>query len=138
MTKLFDQTMTGEENGNILRTAYELINGDRQKDYGAPWDNFGLLADFFTAYSRKRWGYDIKFNRTDVVNFLGLLKLSRACVENPTQDTYVDIAGYAGLGGDFAEKQVTPGCHGRPILHRQATPGSKDEWNTEEDVYAAR
>ena len=44
------------------------------------------------------------FSRNDVVNFLILLKTSRACVERPTQDTYVDIAGYAGIGGDFEER----------------------------------
>lgn len=105
MPKTLNHAYTGEENGNILHKAYALINGDRQKDYGAPWDNFGLLADFFTSYAKKRWGHDdVVFSRNDVVNFLILLKMSRACVERPTQDTYVDIAGYAGLGGDFEER----------------------------------
>ena len=107
MPKTLNHAYTGEENGNILHKAYALINGDRQKDYGAPWDNFGLLADFFTSYAKKRWGHDdVVFSRNDVVNFLILLKTSRACVERPTQDTYVDIAGYAGLGGDFEERVV--------------------------------
>lgn len=118
MRKSLKAPMTGEENGNILHTAYSLINGDRQKDYGAPWDNFGLLAEFFTSYTKKRWGVDIEFKRTDVVNFLTMLKLSRACVAEPTEDTYVDIAGYAGLGGDFAKRQRVP----RPVLNANDVP----------------
>lgn len=115
MPKTLNHAYTGEENGNILHKAYALINGDRQKDYGAPWDNFGLLADFFTSYAKKRWGHD------DVVNFLILLKTSRACVERPTQDTYVDIAGYAGLGGDFEERVAVD-----------------DVWNADEDPDAVQ
>ena len=105
MERSLERPLDGTENGNILHKAYAIINGDRQKDYGDPWDNFGLLADFFTSYVRKRWGVEIEFKRTDVVNFLEMLKLSRACTGNPTMDTYVDIAGYAGLGGDFASRQ---------------------------------
>lgn len=138
MQKSLKAPMTGEENGNILHTAYALINGDRQKDYGAPWDNFGLLAEFFTSYSRKRWNVDIEFQRTDVVNFLALLKLSRACVAEPTEDTYVDIAGYAGLGGDFAEKQSikttsAEAVHSVPATNVQPTNlwvcGRHNGWN---------
>lgn len=155
MPKSLNASYTGEENGNILHRAYELINGDRQKDYGKPWDNFGLLAEFFTSYSRKRWGVDIEFKRTDVVNFLELLKLSRACAEQPTEDTYVDIAGYAGLGADFAERQNTESfeaeakspdtsvatltLRGKPsyTLDGKDVPasvfiGSHDDWNTED------
>lgn len=138
MRKSLKASMTGEENGNILHTAYSLINGDRQKDYGAPWDNFGLLAEFFTSYAKKRWGVDIEFKRTDVVNFLTLLKLSRACVAEPTDDTYVDIAGYAGLGGDFAKKQrvkttAAEAVHSVPATNMQPTNlwvcGHHNGWN---------
>ena len=137
MQKSLKAPMTGEENGNILHTAYSLINGDRQKDYGAPWDNFGLLAEFFTSYSRKRWHVDIEFQRTDVVNFLELLKLSRACVAEPTEDTYVDIAGYAGLGGDFAKKQsvktasaeVSAKADNRALQYSMSLCGHHNGWN---------
>ena len=116
--RALDRPYIGDENGNILHKAYDLINGDRQKDYGSPWSNFGLLADFFTSYAKKRWNHvDVVFSRNDVVNFLILLKVSRACVERPTQDTYVDIAGYAGLGGDFEERVAVD-----------------EVWNTEDDA----
>lgn len=105
MERALERPFDGTENGNMLHKAYAIINGDRQKEYGDPWDNFGLLAEFFTSYVRKRWGVGIEFKRTDVVNFLELLKISRACTEKPTMDTYVDIAGYAGLGGDFVCRQ---------------------------------
>lgn len=131
MKRNLNSTIDGTENGNLLHEAYALINGDRQRDYGAPWDNFGLLAEFFTSYSRKRWGVDIVFQRTDVVNFLQLLKLSRACTEVPTQDTYVDIAGYAGLGGDFAARQEKP-CSSDDF---RVIRGSRDDWNTEDDLH---
>ena len=162
MQKSLHSSYSGEENGNALHRAYALINGERQKDYGAPWDNFGLLAEFFTSYAKKRWGAGIEFNRTDVVNFLSLLKLSRACVENPTEDTYVDIAGYAGLGADFVEAQraktAAKEVHGdlsvkvkrKPeptvildgvpmpesvLMNPRVTKGSHDEWNTEDELH---
>lgn len=131
--------MSLEKNGIGLQEAYELINGARQEAYGKPWDNFGLLAEFFTSYSRKRWGVEIEFLRTDVVNFLELLKLSRACVSNPTCDTYIDIAGYAGLGGDFALRQrgdkvsVSSGRSEHVSFSSRVSIGKAEEWNTEED-----
>lgn len=160
MQKSLHSSYSGEENGNALHRAYALINGERQEDYGKPWDNFGLLAEFFTSYTKKRWGVDIEFKRTDVVNFLMLLKLSRACVAEPTEDTYVDIAGYAGLGADFVETQRV--LTTRPMTKAQAmamkkqeagimldgvimpesvlmnprvTKGSHDDWNTEDDLH---
>lgn len=84
------------ENGKILLEAHSLINGKRQSQYGPPQACFNKIARLWSTYLEK----DI--TRADVANLMILLKIARQSNGTGSRDSYVDIAGYAGLAGDMA------------------------------------
>lgn len=78
----------------ILQEAERLINGDRAHTYGDASESFWDIAD--------RWSQEIKeklkepLTAFDVAHLMMQMKLSRA-KRGFHRDSYVDIAGYAGL-----------------------------------------
>lgn len=82
----------------LLDAAADLIDGDRQKDYGPPEENFGRIAALWNIYLN---GIP-EVNATDVAALMALVKIARA-VESPEKaDTWIDLAGYAALAGELA------------------------------------
>lgn len=93
----------------ILQTAEKLINGDRADTYGPPEQSFGRIANLLNAM-----GWQVNYvDRTgkssprplDAVDVaLGLLqlKVSRIISSPDHEDSWVDAAGYAALGGEMA------------------------------------
>ena len=82
----------------ILDAAEKCVCRDRQDTHGRPEDNFGAIADLWTAY------LDIgrEITPVDVANMMVLLKIGRA-KENPKHtDNFVDMAGYAACAGEIA------------------------------------
>ena len=75
----------------ILETAAELINGDREQDYGTPAENFQVIADMWSAYL----GHAV--SASDVCNMMALLKIARLR-NGPHRDSSVDGAEYLALG----------------------------------------
>ena len=82
------------ERTRVLEEANELINGQRQDDYGTPRQNFGVIADMWAAYL----GADIE--PRDVANMMALLKIARLRLANH-RDSAVDGAGYLALGHEL-------------------------------------
>ena len=80
----------------ILADADNLINGDRQKDYGTPQENFGVIAAMWSAYL----GHEV--SPTDVCHLMSLLKIARLR-NGPHMDSSVDSCGYMALGGELGE-----------------------------------
>ena len=80
----------------ILMEADELINGDREQDYGTPQESFGCIADMWTAYL----GHPV--TAADVCNMMVLLKVARLR-NGPHRDSNVDGAGYMALGAEMSE-----------------------------------
>lgn len=76
---------------NVLEEAASLINGERQDQYGNASESHQRIADLWAGYL----GTDV--TEFDVVNMMILLKVSRTRNQYH-RDSYVDIAGYAGLG----------------------------------------
>ena len=74
-----------------LEEADTLINGQRQEDYGTPRQNFGVIADMWSAYL----GADIE--PRDVANMMALLKIARMRMTNH-RDSALDTCGYIALG----------------------------------------
>ena len=72
-----------------LQEAGKIVCNDREDTYGAPEDNFEMIAYF--------WGNYLKYDLTsqDVANMMILLKVARAVTGKFKADNYVDIAGYA-------------------------------------------
>lgn len=88
----------------ILHEAAQLITGDRQKDYGPPEENFKRIAEFWTTHLRKKLNFQAEITARDVAELMILLKVARMA-ESPTEDSYKDAAGYAGIGAEIAEAE---------------------------------
>lgn len=81
----------------ILKKAKECVCGKREQDYGTPEDNFGLIAEFWSSY------LGIVIDPIDVAVMMSLLKIARISNGHSTNDSFVDLAGYAACGGELAD-----------------------------------
>ncbi len=90
--------MSDEKNtrSEVLETAGELINGERQEHYGTPQDNFGTTSKMWSAYL----GKDI--SAADVCHLMSILKIARL-KRGPHRDSSIDACGYMALGAECAE-----------------------------------
>lgn len=86
---------TEDRKPNVLEEANEIIHGDRNKDYGHPYDNHSTTATMWAAYLSRINGRPVKVSAQDVCILNILQKTSRGA-NMMTRDTQVDIAGYAG------------------------------------------
>jgi hypothetical protein len=80
----------------ILETAIDLCNGDREKDYGSPEESFYAVAQMWSAYL----GHPVEAR--DVCNMMTLLKIARLR-NGPHHDSSVDGASYLALGAEVSE-----------------------------------
>ena len=84
----------------ILKTAENIVNGDREKQYGKAEDNFNTIANLWADYlSVKVEPTDIE--PKDVAAMLALLKIARIASGHAKEDNWVDLAGYAACGGEI-------------------------------------
>ena len=83
----------------ILEKARTCVCGGRETDYGTPEDSFQTIAALWSAYT----GHD--YSPVDVAVMMGLLKIARIKSERATEDSFVDLAGYAACGGEIATEQ---------------------------------
>lgn len=93
----------------ILDTAKECVCGQREQDYGSPEDNFQTIANLWTAYM------GVGFNSIDVAMMMALLKIARIRSGTGTDDSFVDLAGYAACGGEITTKRNALYADNRPI-----------------------
>jgi hypothetical protein len=82
--------------------ALSLIAGDRQAEYGYPWDNLGDIADVWSAYTTRALEHHKFLTATDVANMMILAKVLRQ-VRGYHKDSSIDIMGYAALAEVFNE-----------------------------------
>lgn len=80
----------------LLNIAADLIDGDRAKNYGDAKDNFVRIA--------KTWevvlGHEVTPEQVALC-MIGV-KLARLANSSEHEDSWIDIAGYAALGGECA------------------------------------
>ena len=96
---------TGMMREKILEAAKGCVCGQREEDYGAPEDNFKVIAALWEPYIRARCvrpGTDVCIEPVDVAMLMALLKIGRIASGTGTADSYVDLAGYAACGGEIA------------------------------------
>ena len=79
----------------ILEKASQIVTGHREQEYGSPEDNFERIAKLWAVY------LETEINAADVAAMMILLKIARLIGGNGTEDTWIDIAGYAGCGGEI-------------------------------------
>lgn len=82
---------------SILDEASKLIHGDRAADYGDARKMHQKIGDLWAAYL----GLEGGLRADQVAMMMALMKISRS-TSSPKFDTYVDLAGYAALGGEMA------------------------------------
>lgn len=83
---------------NTLEKAKEIVCGHRENEYGSPEDNFKTIADFWSVYK------GVEFTANDVAMMMALLKIARIRTGIATDDSYVDLAGYAACGSEINSK----------------------------------
>ena len=83
--------MTRDE---ILDTAKDMINGDRAKDYGDATANFERIAAIWSVVLNRT------ITRKEVALCMAGLKIARLARSPDHDDSWVDLAGYAALGGE--------------------------------------
>ena len=79
----------------ILETAKSIINGERAGTYGKAEDSFKIIASLWSAYLA------IDVSATDVANLMILMKVARNSSGVYKEDNWIDICGYAALGGEI-------------------------------------
>lgn len=87
----------------ILNQAAALISGDRAKDYGDAATSFSRVAFIWSGIL----GMDV--TPAQVAMCLAGLKLSRLANAPTHHDSWVDLAGYAALGGEVAARSIDEG-----------------------------
>lgn len=81
---------------DILHKAKECVCGKREQDYGIPEDNFNRIAELWSGYT----GHT--YSDVDVAMMMSLLKIARIKTGTATEDSFVDLAGYAACGGEIS------------------------------------
>ena len=79
---------------DIIMKAEELINGDRNETYGDARESFSTIAKLWSVYL----GVDVTAEQ--VAAMFVLMKVSRQR-KSKHMDNWVDIIGYAALGGEI-------------------------------------
>jgi len=83
----------------ILDEALKKIEGERHEEYGDAAENFDRIAVYWNAHL----GLNNFITPRDVAAMMVLLKISRLHGDGPKDvDTYIDICGYAAIGGEIA------------------------------------
>jgi len=90
-----------------LDKAKQCVCGQRENEYGSPEDNFLTIAKLWSAYK------DVEFSATDVAMMMALLKIARIRTGTATEDSFVDLAGYAACGAEIASKNRINTKHGK-------------------------
>jgi hypothetical protein len=91
----------------ILEEAADLVDGDRNDQYGDPIGDFRCTADMWAAYLRRKADVpaDFQLNPHDVAAMMSLLKISRIGWSPDKRDHWADLAGYAACGYDCSLRQ---------------------------------
>lgn len=84
----------------ILDEAKKMVCGHREQDYGSPENNFQMIADLWNAYLGY-YGDEVIIEANDVAMMMALLKIARIRTGTATEDSFIDLAGYAACGGEI-------------------------------------
>ena len=85
---------------NSLTEANEIINGERQDQYGSPENSFQIIADFWKVYIRYKFGVELILKPIDVAHLMSLFKHARMLGQKPKRDNYIDAQGYLAIAAD--------------------------------------
>ena len=89
--------------GDLCDKAKAIISGERQDAYGKPEESFELIAEYWGSYLRSI-GFDNQYGfltGIDVAHMMMLFKIARMSGQKPCKDNYIDLIGYADIGGNM-------------------------------------
>ena len=87
---------------DVLNKASQLTGGDRNRDYGDPYENLRLIADIFNAIT----GHGL--TASDVATLQIAVKLARARTSPLKSDHYVDAAAYMAIRYECEQEEAEP------------------------------
>lgn len=96
--------------GHLLTSANNLVNGDRNNQYGPPTQDFQRTAEALNAYGFRGPG-DRALESHDVAIIQMVLKISRLMWTPQKEDSWTDIAGYAACGYECALEEAKDGSN---------------------------
>lgn len=102
LTYAQDNKKESPERVKLLNEAADLVQGERQDDYGDPKVNFQRIADYWNTYLGDKVTQPLTWK--EIGDMMILLKIARLA-NSSKRDTYVDIAGYSGITGGIAEEE---------------------------------
>ncbi len=76
-----------------------VCGGEKEHEYGSAEDNFSEISKLWSIYK------DIEFTPNDVAMMMALLKIARIKTGVGTDDSYIDLAGYAACGAEINSKK---------------------------------
>ena len=118
--------MTREE---TLRRAIECVTGKREQDYGKVENNFSTIAKFWTIFLRPVLKPHESISPVQVALMMGLLKIGRLSSGTATEDSFIDLAGYAACAAELLEKEEIT-----DLLEEPADPYESSEVLTIKDI----
>ena len=83
----------------ILSTASGLISGQRAEDYGSLENNFGRIAAMWSVILES----EVPVSTEQVALCMAAVKMCRLVNTPNHTDSWVDLAGYAAIGGELSE-----------------------------------
>ena len=100
----------GGERGSILAEAHDIINGERQQQYGSPEDSHNVIAQLWNGYrnAKAAAGSSPEITPRDVAHMMVLFKLARELNGAGKRDNYRDAAGYLAIAADMQDSEPKP------------------------------
>jgi hypothetical protein len=92
---------------DMLRHAAELVGGQRAEDYGDKTINHVRIADLWNVWleESRMTGADKRITAYDVAMMMMMVKVARLMHSPGHQDSHIDIAGYASILEEIANKE---------------------------------
>ena len=97
----------------MLRRAEGCVCGKREQDYGSPEDNFAQIAKLWSAYTEQA------LTAKDVAMMMALLKIARIRTGFGTEDSFVDLAGYAACACEIVTEKNKPKVSARVVQEKK-------------------
>tara|TARA_R100000388_G_scaffold77982_1_gene56818 strand:- start:16 stop:327 length:312 start_codon:yes stop_codon:yes gene_type:complete len=88
----------------FLDKAEDYIGGPRKRDYGDAKENFNRIAQILNAILEDKLKH--KLTEEDIAQISIGIKLARLRETPSHEDSWIDIAGYAALGGEVACEDI--------------------------------
>ncbi len=86
---------------DILATASQYVTRDRAATHGDAEANFRAIGNLWSDYLGE------EISAVDVALMMVLLKVARASTNPGNPDSWIDIAGYAAIGGELFFAHMT-------------------------------